>query len=295
MKMQTLILAAALAGCATSHAQSTTNASTGLTASGRPLALHGYDPVSYFQGGLPALGSARFTATHDDVAYRFVSAEHQRLFEQEPELYLPQFGGFCAYGVTVKQKFDGDPRVFALVDGKLYLNLNPSIQAMWDKDVAGNIRKAEAEWKTLRGAPASGADGDPRSTSRGLTAAEEPLGIHGYDPVAFFTDGMAMPGRASLTATHGGAAYRFVSPVHKRLFEAEPAKYLPQYGGFCAYGCSVGKKFDGDPRVFAVVDGKLYFNLNPDIQKLWNEDVSGAIAEADAQWPKIGNRPALQL
>lgn len=295
MKTPSLLLAAAFAACASAPAQNPINVSTGLTASGHPLALHGYDPVSYFRGGLPTVGSARFTATHAGAAFRFASAEHKQLFEKQPQRYLPQFGGFCAYGVSVKQKFDGDPRVFAIVDGKLYLNLNPSIQAIWNKNVAGNIRKANTQWKTVRKAAAPGAAGDPRSTSRSLTAAEQPLAIHGYDPVAFFIDGMAMRGRARLTAVHDGAAYRFVSPIHKRLFEADPAKYLPQYGGFCAYGCSVGKKFDGDPRVFAIVDGKLYFNLNPDIQKLWNKAVDESITKADAHWSKIRNRPALQL
>lgn len=121
----------------------------------------------------------------------------------------------------------------------------------------------------------------------GMTLAGAPLAIHGYDPVAFFTEGKARLGDARHTVAHEGAAYRFVSEANRRSFERNPSRFLPQYGGFCAYGVSVGAKFDGDPRVFAVVDGKLYFNLNPEIQKTWEEDRAGNIRKADDTWPGI--------
>lgn len=123
--------------------------------------------------------------------------------------------------------------------------------------------------------------------SEGLTLAGAPLAIHGYDPVAFFTDGEARLGDARYSFAHGGAAYRFVSETNQQKFEQDPGRYLPQYGGFCAYGVAVGAKFDGDPRVFAVRDGKLYFNLNPQIQETWEEDVDGNVREADGNWPRI--------
>lgn len=120
-----------------------------------------------------------------------------------------------------------------------------------------------------------------------LNIDEQGLGIHGYDPVAYFTDGKAIAGKAEFAAQHGGATYRFASAEHRDLFVADPAKFLPQYGGYCAYGTALNKKFDGDPNAWKVVDGKLYLNLSPDVQKKWLEDVPGNITKADAAWPKI--------
>lgn len=149
LRLATLSLAIATAG----HAGSVhINTSSGMTLAGAPLALHGYDPVAYHTEGAAMPGSAAHTATHDGAAYRFVSAANRALFEQAPDRYLPRYGGFCAYGVAVGAKFDGDPRVFAIVDGALYLNLNPEIKATWEEDVAGNIRKAESSWRQIRDA-----------------------------------------------------------------------------------------------------------------------------------------------
>lgn len=127
-----------------------TNVSTGLTAAGGPLALHGYDAVSYFTDGAPRRGKAEHSTLWNGAVYRFSSAKHLEAFTADPERYAPQYGGFCAYGVSVGKKFDGDPEVFAIVDGKLYLNLNRSIQSTWEEDVPGNVAKAEREWPQIR-------------------------------------------------------------------------------------------------------------------------------------------------
>ena len=128
---------------------------------------------------------------------------------------------------------------------------------------------------------------DEVNVSGGLTGEGAPLAIHGYDPVAYFSEGVAMAGSAKHTVVKNGAAYRFVSEVNKRQFDKNPERYLPKYGGFCAYGASVGKKFDGDPRVWKIVQDRLYFNLNPDIKATWTKDVSGNIEKADRNWKKI--------
>ncbi|MDY7093954.1 MAG: YHS domain-containing (seleno)protein [Acidobacteriota bacterium] len=133
------------------------------------------------------------------------------------------------------------------------------------------------------------------NTSVGLTAAGGPLAIHGYDPVAYFTDGQARRGRADLSTVWNGAAYRFSSETNLQAFRKAPAKYAPQFGGFCAYGVAVGKKFDGDPELFRIVDGKLYFNLNPEIVKVWEKDLEKNITKGDQQWRVIRNKPAEDL
>lgn len=152
----TFILAA-MANLATpAAAEHDVNLAAGMTLAGAPLAIHGYDPVAFFTEGKARLGDARYTVAHDDAAYRFVSEANQRKFERSPNRFLPQFGGFCAYGVAVGAKFDGDPRVFDVRDGKLFFNLNPEIQKTWHADVDGNIRKADETWPKIRTAdPAS--------------------------------------------------------------------------------------------------------------------------------------------
>ncbi len=113
------------------------------------------------------------------------------------------------------------------------------------------------------------------------------LALRGYDPVAYFTDGKPVKGDFSITTVHNDATYRFASEDHKKMFIADPEKYLPQYGGFCAYGLANGVKVDGDPDLWKIVDGKLYLNLSPVVVDLWNKDVPGKIKEADGQWPAL--------
>ncbi len=126
------------------------NMSTGMTLVGAPLAMHGYDPVAYFTEGRARVGKAAFSSKHGNAAYRFVSKANKEKFEQNPQRYVPQYGGYCAFGVAVGAKFDGDPTLFRIVDDKLYLNLNPDIQATWEKDIAGNIVKADGNWTQIR-------------------------------------------------------------------------------------------------------------------------------------------------
>ena len=111
--------------------------------------------------------------------------------------------------------------------------------------------------------------------------------IRGYDPVAYFTQGKPVRGSDKLVHVYRGAAYRFSSEAHLDVFKQDPARYAPQYGGFCAYGVAVGKKFVGDPNVWEVVDGRLYLNLDNKIKGLWVKDVEGNIEKADQAWPEI--------
>ncbi len=105
-----------------------TNISNGLTLKGPGLAIHGYDVVAYFTQGQPTVGDAQYSVAHNDATYRFSSQAHLDTFKGNPEKYAPLYGGYCAYGVSVGAKFDGDPHLWKIVDGALYLNLNKQIQ-----------------------------------------------------------------------------------------------------------------------------------------------------------------------
>ena len=113
------------------------------------VAIKGYDPVAYFTDGKPVLGNFTITAQYDGATYRFASEDHKALFVKDPTKYLPQFGGFCAFGTANGHKADIDPAAFSIVDGKLYLNYSTEIQATWKQDIPGNIHKAEEAWPTV--------------------------------------------------------------------------------------------------------------------------------------------------
>ncbi|MBG57277.1 MAG: hypothetical protein CMK46_03200 [Porticoccus sp.] len=120
-----------------------------------------------------------------------------------------------------------------------------------------------------------------------INANGNDLAIQGYDPVAYFTQEKPTIGSNDFTATYKNAIYLFSSEQNRDLFRASPAKYAPQFGGFCAYGVTKGRKFDTDPTAWRVVDGKLYLNLNKDVQKVWLENVPGYITNANQTWPTI--------
>ena len=118
--------------------------------------------------------------------------------------------------------------------------------------------------------------------------------LQGYDSVSYFK-GQPVQGDKRFAATHDGATYYFANAENLQAFQTNPAKFAPQYGGYCAMGAALGKKLDVDPSQYKVVDGKLYLNVNADVFKKWSEDVPGNIAKADANWPSIQNKAANTL
>ena len=114
-------------------------------------AVHGYDVVAYFTRGEPTKGDDRFTAEYQGATYRFASADSRDRFSAEPSPYAPQYGGYCAFGTAMGRKFDGDPHAWRIIDGKLYLNVNKTVQARWLSDTAGFIRGANHNWPLIAG------------------------------------------------------------------------------------------------------------------------------------------------
>jgi YHS domain-containing protein len=119
--------------------------------------------------------------------------------------------------------------------------------------------------------------------------------LAGHDAVAYFTENKPVPGSSSYTAVYNGAIYRFSTDRNRDLFNAAPEKYAPQYGGFCAYGMTFGKKFEVDGKAFEVVDGKLYVNKNLEVYEAWKKDVPKHIAEAEQEWPRVKGIAAAKL
>ena len=134
---------------------------------------------------------------------------------------------------------------------------------------------------TLLGASAAWSKDPVNSTLFGKTA------IHGYDPVAYFTDGKPVPGKEDFEFQWMGAKWLFASAEHRDTFKSAPDKYAPQYGGYCAYGVAQGNAVDIDPNAWSIVDGKLYLNYDMGVQKKWKQDVPGFIVKANKNWPAV--------
>jgi YHS domain-containing protein len=117
------------------------------------LALEGYDAVAYFDVGEPQAGSSQFTHQWRGATWRFASAAHRDAFTAAPERYAPQYGNYCAFAVSRGTTAHGDPKVWAIVGDKLYLNNNRFAQQLWNEDRPGNISAADQNWPLLPKAP----------------------------------------------------------------------------------------------------------------------------------------------
>lgn len=111
------------------------------------VAVSGYDTVSYFEGeGVPVEGSNEHRVKYNGVEYHFASAENATKFQAEPANFAPQYGGHCAWAASSGKLASGDPTLYKIVDGKLYLNFNQKVQDTWNTDIPGFIEKADKEF-----------------------------------------------------------------------------------------------------------------------------------------------------
>lgn len=117
---------------------------------GENIAVGGYDAVSYFKGnGVPVLGNANYTVMHKGAEFHFASQQNADVFAADPDAYAPQYGGHCAWAMSRGSLAPGDPTLYKIVDGKLYLNFNEQVQRTWLTDVPGFIAKADPAWTAI--------------------------------------------------------------------------------------------------------------------------------------------------
>ena len=121
----------------------------------------------------------------------------------------------------------------------------------------------------------------------GISTNTAGLAINGFDAVSYFTDGKPAPGKSDYTYSWMNAKWQFASEEHLKMFKDNPGKYAPQFGGFCAYAVSKNTTAPGNPTAWLVKNGKLYLNVNGDVQKLFNEDVDGNIKKAEKNWQSM--------
>jgi len=113
------------------------------------------------------------------------------------------------------------------------------------------------------------------------------LAIQGYDPVAFFTEARPVKGKPEFADRHNGSLYYFASKEHRELFNGDPAKYEPVFGGYCAYGASRGKLVEIDANAFQIVNGRLLLQYSKGVRDDFNKDTNGNLARAEVNWPAL--------
>lgn len=127
--------------------------------------------------------------------------------------------------------------------------------------------------------------------AQSLNTDDSKIALQGYSAVSYMDMGLAQIGNKSFKSTHGGVNYYFTSADQKKKFEANPGKYVPQYGGYCAFGVSVGAKFRVDPNKFLVSNDKLYlflYDIEVDALQLWRDGNGKELAaKADKNWKKL--------
>ena len=120
-----------------------------------------------------------------------------------------------------------------------------------------------------------------------FTRGGSALALEGFDAVSYFVAGKPVVGDPNIVSRYKGVAWRFANAENKAAFDANPKKYVPQYGGHCAWGTARGYAVRGDPQVWRIVNGKLYLNYNRSVQTKWNRDIPGFISQGDRNWPEV--------
>jgi hypothetical protein len=127
----------------------------------------------------------------------------------------------------------------------------------------------------------------PRAGRAAQVNAEDGIAVRGTDVVAYVTQGRPVAGRAEFAHAWRGATWRFATAAHRDLFAADPGRYAPAYGGFCAYAVSEGYTAPIDPAAWRIVDGRLFLNYDRSVQRRWERDIPGRVARGDANWPRL--------
>ncbi len=248
--------------------------------------LDGYDAVGFFTNNKPVKGNEQFRFTYEGAIYYFASQEHLDLFKAKPEMYKPQFGGWCAYAVSLGRIAPIDVNTFSIVDGRLFIQHNQRAVNGWNKDVPDNIVLANKYW------PAVTANNGKQITTDAEkqfynNIDKEGILMEGYDPVSYFSDNKPVKGDSQFSARYNGATYLFSSQHHADMFKEHPEMFAPLYGSFCGYAMAFGRRRPVNPEYWNIVDGHLILQHSKGAWDLFNKDIPTFKNKADLQWPPI--------
>ncbi len=247
--------------------------------------LNGYDPVAFFTDSKPMMGAPAFKSTWHEATYYFASDEHKKLFDANPEKYAPQYGAYCGYAVSLGHLAPVDPNFWTIENDRLILQHNQKALDGWNKNQE-SLQLADKYWPKLLGKKGKPIIPDEEKKYL-VNVNDEGFIAEGYDVVAYFTDNKPVKGDPNIVKLYNGAFYSFATEEHKQLFGSDPMKYMPQYGGYCAYAVSRDKLRPIDPQYFQFVEGRLMLQHSQDALDLFSEDVPGNTVKADKNWPGL--------
>lgn len=240
----------------------------------------GHDPVAFMTEGKPVRGSKRWQQRYEGATYWFASEANLKIFQADPDRYVPAYGGYCGYAASIGRVSPIDVDYFQVVDGRLVLQHNQKAFDLWNRDVMASVREADANWPGIVQRNAR--------TERVLVNVDgDGVALAGHDPVAYFTEHRPVPGRTEFESNYNGAVYRFASMANRVTFESEPDRYVPAFGGYCGYAASIDKVSPVNVHIFQVIDGRLVLQHTPKAYRLFNEDAPAALARADQNWPGL--------
>lgn len=243
-------------------------------------AILGYDAVACFTDNKAVKGNPKFQSEYEGAKYFFASGEHKKLFDTDPVKYAPAYGGYCGYAASIDRLSPISPEWYQIIDGRLILQHNKKAYDKFNADLKGNIVKADQNWPGLVVRNGTGGKTLVFTDRKGVA-------LESYDPVSYFTDARPIKGDPKIEATFNGALYHFVSQEHREIFEKNPVKYAPGYGGYCGYAASIGKVRPANPLLWSIVDGQLIVQHTQGAVELWEKDVPGNKAKADKFWPRL--------
>ena len=247
--------------------------------------LDGYDAVAFFTDNKPVQGDEKFQYSYQDAIYYFASQQHLDLFKGNPEKYKPQFGAWCAYAVSLGRIAPIDVNTFSIVDGRLVIQHNDRAVKGWNKDVDGNLSRADKYWPAVSSKHGKQITTDEEKGFLNNTDKDGVI-LQGYDAVAYFTDNKAVMGSDKYTARYNGATYWFSSEKNAAMFKDHPEMFAPQYGAYCGYAMSVNRLRPINPEIFDVIDGRLILQHSKDAYDKFHDGLADNIVKADMYWPK---------
>lgn len=226
-------------------------------------AIGGHDPVAYFIDGKPVKGDAAHKASFAGKTYYFTSEESKKKFEQDPEKYVPQYDSLCttALGGMYGNRLPPDPSVFEVRENRLYLFSSERAKKAYEKNPGNYIKQATERFSK------------PALQGRDLVSSQE--------------QGKSVMGEAAFSTAYDGWVYHFASAAAMMKFRENPAKYMPQFGNYCAAGIAGNKRFPADGTRLRVHEGKTYLLFDDAAEKEFDKDAASLVKKANENWPGI--------
>jgi YHS domain-containing protein len=230
-----------------------------------PLALQGYDPISYFRSDKVRTGNNQYQQVYKGKRYTFVSEENQQMFAAHPEQFLPQFGGYCAHSATARNPVAGDPSIYVVEEGKLFLFSSEEAKNNWPVEI----------------------------TNQQVSLV--PLALQGFDVTTYFGESTATKGNDLYQAVYNGKRYIFVNEENQQKFAKDPERFLPQFGGYCSHSVSQGTPIESNPAIYIVEDDNLFLFSREEARDRWSAQLETTRAQAYKKWRFDANKRDNQI